>query len=55
MSAMDLSDQEDNEDDMEEWINKNSRPVAPHPPRNINAQVPIPESLGILEVQMPEL
>ena len=38
MSAMDLSDQEDNEDDMEEWINKNSRPVAPHPPRNINAR-----------------
>ena len=36
MSAMDLSDEEDDEDVMEERINKNSRPVAPHPPRNIN-------------------
>lgn len=37
MSAMDLSDEEDDEDVMEERINKNPlRPVAPHPPRNIN-------------------
>lgn len=36
MSAMDLSDEEEDEDVMEERINKNSRPVAPHPPRNIN-------------------
>lgn len=36
MSAMDLSDEEDDEDVMEERISKNARPVAPHPPRHIN-------------------
>ena len=39
MSAMDLSDQEDDEDVKEERINKNVQPVAPQPPKNINEKI----------------